>query len=195
MKKSWLKAMFVSAKASDEKYIGVTIETEGSSKPEIIINPRENFSAKFDYYMEAYDDDLVLIAAKGKKDIRITGIAQGGCFEDIECQLMEIAGTGWKKPISDAIDKAYEKMIADTPPKDEEERMNCEHVREAVKGMFINQSRTASEARFIVNHMEEYEQLFDVCMNGDDLQFKRGIVRLQRMQNEEILREELKTDE
>ena len=32
----------------------VSIKTEGSSQPEIIINPRENFDAKFDYYMEAW---------------------------------------------------------------------------------------------------------------------------------------------
>lgn len=43
------------------------IQTEGSSEPEVIINPKENFNAKFDYYMAAYDDDLILIAAKGKR--------------------------------------------------------------------------------------------------------------------------------
>ena len=77
MNKSTLKAEFINAKIKDAKYIGVSIKTEGSSHPEIIINPRENFDAKFDYYMEAYDDDLILIAAKGKKDIRITGAAAG----------------------------------------------------------------------------------------------------------------------
>lgn len=67
MNKSTLKAEFINAKIKDAKYIGVSIKTEGSSQPEIIINPRENFDAKFDYYMEAYDDDLVLNAAKGKR--------------------------------------------------------------------------------------------------------------------------------
>lgn len=67
MNKSTLKAEFINAKIKDAKYIGVSIKTEGSSQPEIIINPRENFDAKFDYYMEAYDDDLILIAAKGKR--------------------------------------------------------------------------------------------------------------------------------
>lgn len=65
MNKSELKAIFINAKATDAKYIGVSIQTEGSSQPEIIINPNANFDAKFDYYMEAYDDDLILIAAKG----------------------------------------------------------------------------------------------------------------------------------
>ena len=68
MNKSTLKAEFINAKIKDAKYIGVSIKTEGSSQPEIIINPRENFDAKFDYYMEAYDDDLILIAAKGKAE-------------------------------------------------------------------------------------------------------------------------------
>lgn len=67
MNKSELKAIFINAKATGAKYIGVSIQTEGSSQPEIIINPNANFDAKFDYYMEAYDDDLILIAAKGKR--------------------------------------------------------------------------------------------------------------------------------
>ena len=84
MKKGQLKALFIEAKGTGQKYIGVMIQTEGSSEPEVIINPKENFNAKFDYYMAAYDDDLILIAAKGKKDIRITGAAAGASFEDIQ---------------------------------------------------------------------------------------------------------------
>ena len=94
MNKSELKEIFINAKKHDARYIGVKIQTEGSSQPEIIINPRENFDAKFEYYMQAYDDDLVLISAKGKKDIRITGTAQGNTFEDIEIQLT-LNNQGW----------------------------------------------------------------------------------------------------
>jgi len=190
MKKSGLKALFINAKANDAKYIGVRIEAAGSRKPEIIINPRENFDAIFKYYMEAYDDDLILVSAKGKKDIRITGVAQGGCFEDIEVQLMDVIGTGWKQPISDAIERAYENMIAETPFVDEEEREKCEVIKEAIKGAFINESRTAAEARFIVSHINEYEKIFNICMSGSDKDFKKGLIELQRMQNEELLREE-----
>ena len=89
MKKGQLKALFIEAKGTGQKYIGVMIQTEGSSEPEVIINPKENFNAKFDYYMAAYDDDLILIAAKGKKDIRITGAAAGASFEDIQSQLID----------------------------------------------------------------------------------------------------------
>lgn len=189
MNKSALKALFINAKVEGARYIGVRIATEGSSEPEIIINPEKNFDSKFEYYMSAYDDDLILISAKGKKEIRITGIAQGNTFEDIEYQLMSV-GVGWKKPISDAIDKSYNKMIAETPPQTEEERLRCETMKEAVKGMFLSASRTAAEARFIFENIEKYEQLFDICMNGDDMEFRKGLTELQRMQNEHILKEE-----
>ena len=104
MKKGQLKAIFIEAKGTGQKYIGVMIQTEGSSEPEVIINPKENFNAKFDYYMAAYDDDLILIAAKGKKDIRITGAAAGASFEDIQSQLIdEKASSGWKEQIADSM--------------------------------------------------------------------------------------------
>ena len=189
MNKSALKALFINAKVEGARYIGVRIATEGSSEQEIIINPEKNFDSKFEYYMSAYDDDLILISAKGKKEIRITGIAQGNTFEDIEYQLMSV-GVGWKKPISDAIDNAYNKMIAETPPQTEEEKLRCDTMKEAVKGMFLNASRSAAEARFIFENIEKYEQLFDICMNGDDMEFKKGLMELQRMQNEHILKEE-----
>lgn len=112
MNKSTLKAEFINAKIKDAKYIGVSIKTEGSSQPEIIINPRENFDAKFDYYMEAYDDDLILIAAKGKKDIRIVAAGHGNRFEDIENQLIGEKGKGWRELIAGAIDNAYDRLIA-----------------------------------------------------------------------------------
>lgn len=54
MKKGQLKALFIEAKGTGQKYIGVMIRTEGSSEPEVIINPKENFNVKFDYYMAAY---------------------------------------------------------------------------------------------------------------------------------------------
>ena len=190
MKKGQLKALFIEAKGTGQKYIGVMIQTEGSSEPEVIINPKENFNAKFDYYMAAYDDDLILIAAKGKKDIRITAAGQGNSFEDIECQLIGERGKGWRELIAGAIDNAYEKMIATTPPTTEEEQTHCEMIKEAVKGMFINESRTAAEAEFIKTHIVDYEKIFDVCMNGDDLEFKKGLVRLQKMQNEYVMQRE-----
>lgn len=45
MKKGQLKALFIEAKGTGQKYIGVMVQTEGSSEPEVIINPKENFNA------------------------------------------------------------------------------------------------------------------------------------------------------
>ena len=59
-----------------------------------------------------------------------------------------------------------------------------------IKGMFLNASRSAAEARFIFDNIEKYEELFDICMNGDDMEFRKGLTELQRMQNEHILKEE-----
>ncbi|MDO4331799.1 MAG: hypothetical protein Q4C58_03835 [Eubacteriales bacterium] len=190
MNKSSLKAVFINAKATGAKYIGVKIETEGSSQPEFIINPQENFGAKFAYYMDAYDDDLALISAKGKKDIKITGAASGKSFEDIQSQLLEEIAKGWKRLIAEAIDRVVDKALKETPPESEEERLQCEGMRETIKGMFINDSRTAAEARLISENIGKYEEIFETCMNGDDLAFKKGLIELQRLQNEAILRGE-----
>lgn len=190
MNKSSLKAVFINAKMTGTKYIGVSIQTEGSSRPEIIINPKENFGAKFDYYMEAYDDDLVLITTKGKKDIRITGAAEGETFADIENQLIAEQGKKWKRMISDALDRAYERMLENTPLKSEEEKVQCDAMKEAYKGMFLNSSRTVTEERFIYEHIAEYEELFDICLNGNDLEFKKRLVNMKKMQNEYVLEHE-----
>ena len=37
-KKGQLKALFIEAKGTGQKYIGVMIQTEGDSEPEVIIN-------------------------------------------------------------------------------------------------------------------------------------------------------------
>lgn len=190
MNKRSLKAVFINAKATGAKYIGVKIETEGSSEPEVIINPKGNFDTKFAYYMDAYDDELVLISAKGKKDIRITGAASGKSFDDIQSQLAEATAKGWKRQIADAIDRVVDKVLKETPPENEEERLNCESMKEAIKGMFLNESRTAAEARFISENIGKYEEMFETCMSGDDLAFKKGLIELQKLQNEAILRED-----
>lgn len=191
MNKSELKAAFINAKATDAKYIGVSIQSGNNGQPEILINPRENFDVRFENYMQIFDDDLVL---KRMKNIRITAAGYGNSFEDIESQLIEEKGEGWKKLIVKSIDKAYSQMIAKTPPKNEEEKVNCEMMIEGIKGMFINGRRTATEARFICEHIKEYDELFEICMNGDDLAFKRGLVKLTKMQNDYILQQNAEKD-
>ena len=95
-----------------------------------------------------------------------------------------------KRQIADAIDRVVDKALKETPPENEEERLQCEGMREAIKGMFLNESRTAAEARFISENIGKYEEIFETCMNGDDLAFKKGLIELQRLQNEAILRED-----
>jgi hypothetical protein len=187
MNKSVLKAVFINAKAAGAKYIGVKRERSELFEPEIIINPQGNFGEKYNYYMSEYNDELMI---KGKESIRITGAAYGNSFEDIQLQLLGEIAKGWKCQIADAIDRVVDKALKETPPENEEERLKCEGVREAIKGMFLNESRTASEARFISENIGKYEEIFETCMNGDDLAFKKGLVELQRLQNEAILRED-----
>lgn len=46
------------------------IKVEGNAtKPEIIINPKENIYEKIEYYKKAYNEDFTL---KAKPDIRVT---------------------------------------------------------------------------------------------------------------------------
>lgn len=49
---------------------------------------------------------------------------------------------------------------------------------------------TSDEAAFITENIDRYEELFEICMNGDDAQFKKGITELQKAQNEYILQKE-----
>lgn len=148
-----------------------SLEEKKTEKPQevAVINPKENFNAKFDYYMAAYDDE----------------------FEDIQSQLIdEKASSGWKEQIADAVDRVVDKMLKETPPETEEERQNCETMRETIKGMFLTQRRSKTEAAFITENIDRYEELFEICMNGDDAQFKKGITELQKAQNEYILQKE-----
>lgn len=46
------------------------------------------------------------------------------------------------------------------------------------------------QAAFITENIDRYEELFEICMNGDDAQFKKGITELQKAQNEYILQKE-----
>jgi len=83
--KTELEDVFTRAIETQEQYIGVRIETQGCSKPEIIINPRENFSEKLAYYKRAYNDDLTLKSFNG---IKITGFMYGYDFAEIQDMLV-----------------------------------------------------------------------------------------------------------
>jgi len=79
-----LENVFEAAEKNMHKYIAVKVESKESEKPEIIINPAENFKVKLAYYQGAYDENLSLKAAKG---IKITGATSGDDFAWLESSL------------------------------------------------------------------------------------------------------------
>ena len=83
--KEELIACFEEAKKVNATYIGVTVETRGSKGPEVIINRRENFDSKLEYYKNAYNDDMVLKTYDG---IRITRILYADTFQQLENSLL-----------------------------------------------------------------------------------------------------------
>ena len=54
------KKMFEEAIDNNKKYCAIVVENSDYKKPEIIINLRENFEDKLEYYLRAYDENLVL---------------------------------------------------------------------------------------------------------------------------------------
>ena len=68
-------------------YVGVIIYTEGNPSKELIINHRSSFKNKYEYYLNAYDDDMNLKATKGKKIIKVTDFIYFYRFEDFDCFL------------------------------------------------------------------------------------------------------------
>lgn len=81
-----LEKCFYEASQKDKKYVGVKIQMYGFDKPEIIINPTDNFDKKFDYYRYAYNTNLTLRNAPDK--IKIIGFTYGDSFAEIEKDLV-----------------------------------------------------------------------------------------------------------
>ena len=79
-----LEQCFENAVNTNALFIGVKISTRGSVAPEVIINPRDNFNAKLNYYRAAYDSNLVLKTYDG---IAIVGLTWGNSYDDIECDF------------------------------------------------------------------------------------------------------------
>lgn len=67
-------------------YVAVKIDIVGFEKPEIVINSKENFEDKLNYYKKAYDENLMLV---NNPNIRIIGFAAADTFEDLEELLYE----------------------------------------------------------------------------------------------------------
>ena len=182
MRKKEFAAVFKNAMLMNATYIGVGIQTEGSSQPEIIINPHENFEEKLKYYRAAYDEDMVLVAAKGKKDIRIIAVAWGDSFADIEFQMQKDR-QDWKKAISEAIDRVVDKMLSEYPEVGEKQKESWTIVMEGYKEQFFKHRYTISQQRFIIENIAMYEDMFETCMNGTNQEFKDKMIKLSRELN------------
>lgn len=76
-----LEDCFRMAEGMEWNYVGVKIQMEGFEKPEVIINPKENFRTKLDYYKKAYNNDLVLKTFNG---IRIIDYCYADSYEEIQ---------------------------------------------------------------------------------------------------------------
>lgn len=79
-----LENCFNAAKEKGAKYVAVIISLKDTNKSEIIINPRENFVLKLDYYKQAYTNNLEF---KKIPEIKILGFTYGNTFSDIEKDL------------------------------------------------------------------------------------------------------------
>ena len=80
-----LEICFKSAKENNVNYIGLLISMREFEKPEVIINPKENFDNKLEYYKKTYNDQLTHKYSKG---IKIIGFTYGQSFAHIQWDLM-----------------------------------------------------------------------------------------------------------
>ena len=80
-----LEKCFYEASKQDKRYVGVLIQMQGFTAPEVIINRNENFDSKFAYYKKSYDENLVLKSFSG---IKIIGFTHANSFVDIEKDLV-----------------------------------------------------------------------------------------------------------
>lgn len=81
-----LESVFNQAIGLGVNYIGVRIQMQGFDEPEVIINPKENFESKLEYYKKAYSEDLTLKSFNG---IKIIGCEYGDSFNEIADWLID----------------------------------------------------------------------------------------------------------
>jgi len=94
LKKEHLKNCFSKATELNAKFIGVSIRVPNAPEKEIIINPRENFEEKLNYYQKTYDEDL---SHNAVGDIlKIVGFTYGDNFAEIQAQLLGMDEGGEK---------------------------------------------------------------------------------------------------
>lgn len=79
-----LMRSFKSDWSKNSKYVGISVIIEGATKPEVIINSKDNFESKRAYYEKAYDENLKL---KFNPAISIVRYTFGNSYEEIQANL------------------------------------------------------------------------------------------------------------
>ncbi len=79
-----LEKCFEEAKEKKALFVGVKIKMVGFEKPEVIINPIENFDEKIAYYKKVYKKNLTLKTFDG---VKIIWFAYGNSYSEIESKL------------------------------------------------------------------------------------------------------------
>lgn len=77
---------FSNAITSGAKYIGLMVQLPHATAPEVIINPRSNFTSKLKYYHENYNENL---EHNHDSKVKIIGITYGDDFEEIEADFLD----------------------------------------------------------------------------------------------------------
>lgn len=80
-----LEKCFESAKAEKSNFIGILVEMRGFEKAELIINRKENFDKKLEYYKNAYNNELVLKTFDG---IKVVGFTHADSLKELETLLL-----------------------------------------------------------------------------------------------------------
>ena len=125
---------------------------------------------------------MILVAAKGKKDIHITAVAAGDTFADIEFLLLQDR-PDWKKVISEAVDTVVNRILDKYPDVDQKQRDSWTVILEGFKEQFFKNRYTIGQQRFICESRELYEDMFETCMNGSNEEFKEKFFNLSKELN------------
>lgn len=81
--KEMLLYIFNVAKTTNATHIGVDVVSDMAVKPEMIINTREDFDTKLNYYDKVYDDNLVHYHVP----VKITNVVYGHSAEQVVMRL------------------------------------------------------------------------------------------------------------
>ena len=86
--------------------------------------------------------------------------------------------------MSKTIDRVVERELRNNPQLKEDMTANIRLMLEGVKQSFVENRYTPSQQRFIIDNIELWEDMFECCMNGNGLEFKRKFAHLSKKLSE-----------